>query len=89
LEEKMADWKVARVSQVFATIDPLYAMVLLEETLPEGGEARTWRRIEPRSADGCSNVFQIATGAWVRVHDLILYLLNDAGELTAMANFLI
>ena len=80
----MAGWQVARVSQVFATTDPKYAWVLLQQS-----EERTWRRIEPRSADGCSNIFQIATGAWVRDHDFILYQLNDAGEIIAMANFLI
>lgn len=80
----MADWEVAAVSQVFATTDPSYAMVLLDDS----GQ-RTWRKIEPRSADGCSNVLQIATGAWVRDHDLVVYMLNDAGEIIAMANFLI
>jgi hypothetical protein len=59
-------------------------MVLLKE-----GEQNTWRKIEPRSADGCSNILQIATGAWIRDHDLVIYLLNDAGEIIAMANFLI
>jgi hypothetical protein len=80
----MADWKVASVRQVFATTDPRYAMVLLKE-----GEQNTWRRIEPRSADGCSNILQIATGAWIRDHDLVIYMLNDAGEIIAIANFLI
>jgi len=80
----MADWKVASVRQVFATTDPMRAMVLLNE----GGQ-NTWRSIEPRSADGCTNVFQIATGAWIRDHDLVLYLLNDAGQIIALANFLI
>jgi hypothetical protein len=87
LEKKMADWQIAAVSQVFATTDPQYAMVLLDED--NNGLKRTWRRIEPRSADGCSNVLQIATGAWVRNHDLVTYMLNDAGEIVAIANFLI
>jgi hypothetical protein len=80
----MADWKVASVRQVFATTDPLHAMVLLEE-----GQQNTWRRVEPRSADGCSNILQIATGAWIRDHDFVVYMLNDAGEIIAIANFLI
>jgi len=80
----MADWKVATVRQVFATTDPLNAMVLLDE----GGQ-NIWRKIEPRSADGCTNVLQIATGAWIRDHDFVVYMLNDAGEIIAIANFLI
>jgi hypothetical protein len=79
----MAEWQVAQVSQVFATTDPKYAWVKLDANGEE-----TWRRIEPRSADGCSNILQIATGAWVRDHDWVLYMLNDAGEIVALANFL-
>jgi hypothetical protein len=81
----MADWKVASVRQVFTTTDSRYAMVLLNE----GGQQDTWRRIEPRTIDGCSNILQIATGAWIRDHDLVIYLLNNAGEITAIANFFI
>lgn len=80
----MADWKVASVRQVFTTTDSRYAWVLLKE-----GEQNTWRKIEPRTTDGCSNVLQIATGAWIRNYDLVLYVLNEAGEITAIANFLI
>ncbi len=80
----MADWQVARVSAVFTTTDPLYAWVkLVEQDQP------TWRKIEPRSADGCSNVFQVAVGAWVRDHDYVMYLVNGAGEVTAISNFLV
>jgi urease accessory protein UreE len=79
----MAAWQVGRVSAVFATTDPHYAWVKLQD------DEHGWRRIEPRSNDGVSNVFQIATGAWIRDHDLVSYMLNDAGEVIAMANFLI
>jgi hypothetical protein len=79
----MAEWKTSRVSSVWATTDPLFAWVRLAD------DNDTWRRIEPRSADGVSNVFQIATGAWVRDHDLVLYMLNDAGQIISMSPFLV
>jgi hypothetical protein len=82
-EAKMAEWQVARVAMVFATTDSKYAMVRLRE-----GDERVWRRIEPRSADGVSNILQIATAAWVRDHDYVTYMLNDAGQIIGMANFL-
>ena len=41
----MADWKVASVRQVFATTDPLHAMVLLEEGQQNTlAESRTTKR---------------------------------------------
>ena len=75
------DWKSFRVYGVFASNQQTNAWVYLHT----GAEPVGWRRIEPNTIDGCSNVLQIATAAYFDNHNFVFCLLNDAGEIRAIS----
>ncbi len=75
------DWKIFRVYAVFASNQPLNAWVFLRT----GAEIGDWRRIQPNSADGVSNVLQIATAACYNDQDFVLCLMSDTDEIIAIS----
>jgi hypothetical protein len=74
------EWKSFRVHGVFASSDPKNAWVYLHTGLERVG----WKRIEPNSPDGCSNVLQIATAAATNGQLFVQCLMTDADQIRAI-----
>ncbi|GIF90454.1 hypothetical protein Cch02nite_38980 [Catellatospora chokoriensis] len=66
---------------VYASCDSTNAWVFLHT----GAAPVGWRKIEARSADGCSNVLQVAAAAFVNGKDFVLCLLSEANEIRAIS----
>lgn len=74
------DWKSFRVHGTFASNQPQNGWVYLHT----GAERVGWRRIEPNSPDGVSNVLQIATAAATDGQAFVFCLMTDADETRAI-----